>query len=62
MAMTEDPYEASLLQPMPAWPVAEACNQILDQMTTNTTAWNRMVALRKAAEVYYNYKGSLKCN
>jgi lysosomal Pro-X carboxypeptidase len=30
MAMTNYPYEADFLEPMPAWPVQEACKEFED--------------------------------
>lgn len=62
MAMVDYPYPTGFLQPLPGNPVAAGCDAIAEQMAGNSTMWNRMVALRKAAEIYYNYDGHLQCN
>lgn len=62
MAMVDYPYPTDFLSPMPGWPVAAACDTIAKQMANNSTMWNRMIAMRESAEIYYNYDGHLKCN
>ena len=58
LAMMDYPYPTSFLAPLPANPVAAAC-QHLSQPFSNDTELLQMVY--KAVEVYFNYTGQAKC-
>ena len=66
MAMTDYPYKASFLEPMPAWPVNASCNAFADVAPLssvsnlgNITDRETIVltALKAASDVYFNYTG-----
>jgi len=58
MAMIDYPYPTNFLEPVPAWPVAEACNAI--QATLNQGG-DDIDALVSGLGIYYNYTGSSPC-
>ena len=74
MAMTDYPYPASFLEPMPAWPVNASCEAFADVAPmTNTTLYDTrlgdlsdretlvLTALKAASDVYFNYTNQTKC-
>lgn len=58
LAMVNYPYEASFLQPLPAWPIQVVC-----KFLTNSTLSDRELlnSIFHAANVYYNYTGQSPC-
>lgn len=61
MAMTDYPYKTNFLNPMPGNPVKVSCDAF-QNLTTSSGAWDVLKAMRKSAEVYYNYNGDKTCN
>lgn len=55
MAMVNYPYPTSFINPMPAWPVDEACAAAIN--VAPTTQYEYLVALQNATAIYYNYSG-----
>lgn len=54
MAMTNYPYETHFLKKLPGWPAITACEQMKGyKMEEDKVLFD---AVRKAAEVYYNYE------
>ena len=77
MAMTNYPYEANFLEPMPAWPVKAACDFFKDVPPREHEPQNRtneglgyfqpreklvLGAMNQSINVYYNYTGQTKCH
>jgi len=50
MAMTDYPYPANFLEPMPAWPIKVSCSRMLAETDLIT-------GMYEAISVYYNYTG-----
>lgn len=70
MAMTDYPYPAEFLEPMPAWPVNASCDAFANVTPqANTTNYNDLsdretlvlTALKAASDVYFNYKNQTNC-
>jgi len=70
MAMTDYPYPASFLEPMPAWPVNASCDAFVNVTpASNATIYEKSVgklsdrenlvltALKTASDVYFNFTG-----
>ncbi|XP_064636783.1 lysosomal Pro-X carboxypeptidase-like isoform X2 [Lineus longissimus] len=58
LAMINYPYATSFLEPVPAWPVIAACDQI---SRSSYSEADLMKALFKTVSIYFNYTGSAKC-
>lgn len=74
MAMTDYPYPASFLEPMPAWPVNASCDAFVNVTpASNATIYEKSVgklsdrenlvltALKTASDVYFNFTGQTEC-
>ena len=59
MAMTNYPYPTNFLEDMPGWPVQEACKKFSNLSSTSLLV-DLVTALKDAANVYYNYTGTLE--
>jgi hypothetical protein len=70
MAMTDYPYPASFLEPMPAWPVNASCNAFADvaPLSKDSSSSSNLgdlsdretlvlTALKAASDVYFNNSG-----
>jgi len=70
MAMTDYPYAASFLEPMPAFPVGASCQGFKDVEPLNETQRGELslealtdrqtqvlTALKNASDIYFNYTG-----
>jgi lysosomal Pro-X carboxypeptidase len=66
MAMTDYSNSSSFLQPMPAYPVAVACDSIVTQVRNGgndlTDPYLVFPAVISGANVYYNYTQNTSCN
>jgi lysosomal Pro-X carboxypeptidase len=70
MAMVNYPYATSFINPLPAWPIAEACYKAgnytppssdeipNDAQIFNFTSINQLML---AAKVFYDYPGKKEC-
>ncbi|XP_038055559.1 lysosomal Pro-X carboxypeptidase-like [Patiria miniata] len=58
LAMVDYPYNASFLEPLPAFPIEVVCSHI---KSANATGVALLEELAEAVNVYYNYTGSAKC-
>uniref|UniRef100_A0A7S3FTN2 Lysosomal Pro-X carboxypeptidase n=1 Tax=Strombidium rassoulzadegani TaxID=1082188 RepID=A0A7S3FTN2_9SPIT len=73
MAMTDYPYPSSFLQPMPAWPITEACKAFADVAPQEPEPKNGslgalserektvLTALKSLSDVYFNYTNATEC-
>ncbi|KAK6023387.1 serine carboxypeptidase S28 [Ostertagia ostertagi] len=61
MAMVDYPYSTGFLEPLPAWPVQVAC-QFMNKPGNNFVDEELATMMYNAANVYYNYSGTLKYN
>ncbi|XP_028855891.1 lysosomal Pro-X carboxypeptidase-like [Denticeps clupeoides] len=59
LAMVNYPYGADFLQPLPAWPVQEACKHL--GFGAGVTDQQLLSGVAKAAKLYYNYTGQAEC-
>ncbi|KAK6173591.1 hypothetical protein SNE40_017012 [Patella caerulea] len=57
LAMVNYPYPASFLEPLPAWPVQEACKPL------STTLQDKLLVrgVAKAVKIYFNSTGTAEC-
>jgi lysosomal Pro-X carboxypeptidase len=55
MAMVNYPYATDFINPMPPWPVNEACAVAMKVDLIDDYAY--LVALQNATSIYYNYSG-----
>ncbi|XP_066225673.1 lysosomal Pro-X carboxypeptidase-like [Saccopteryx leptura] len=58
LAVVDYPYEANFLQPLPAWPVKEACQYLKNPGVSDTQLLQNIF---QALNVYYNYSGQAIC-
>ncbi|XP_022084532.1 lysosomal Pro-X carboxypeptidase-like [Acanthaster planci] len=58
LAMVDYPYNASFLEPLPAFPIEVVCSHI---KTNNASGVPLLMELGAAVNVYYNHTGSTKC-
>ncbi|PIO57243.1 hypothetical protein TELCIR_21353, partial [Teladorsagia circumcincta] len=61
MAMVDYPYSTGFLEPLPGWPVQVAC-QFMNKPGNNFADEELATMMYNAANVYYNYSGTLKYN
>ncbi len=61
MSMLNYPYETDFLKPLPAWPANSSCAAMAN-VTITDSDYNLFVAMKNAAEYYYNYDNSSTCN
>ncbi|KAF7651732.1 hypothetical protein LDENG_00106390 [Lucifuga dentata] len=59
LAMVDYPYEASFLQPLPAWPIQVVCKYL--RFDSSVSDYQLLHGVSQAAKVYYNYTGSASC-
>jgi lysosomal Pro-X carboxypeptidase len=59
MAMVNYPYPTNFVNDLPAWPVNASCVAAGALNATNSTGY--MQAIAAAANVFYNYTGSMQC-
>ncbi|XP_051535604.1 lysosomal Pro-X carboxypeptidase isoform X3 [Myxocyprinus asiaticus] len=59
LAMVDYPYEASFLQPLPAWPVKEVCTHL--RFGSSVSDKQLLHGISQAVRVYYNYSGDALC-
>ncbi|XP_004075329.1 lysosomal Pro-X carboxypeptidase [Oryzias latipes] len=59
LAMVDYPYEASFLQPLPAWPIQVVCKYLA--FDSKASDYDLLHGVSQAAKVYYNYTGSSSC-
>ncbi|CAL8348939.1 unnamed protein product [Arctogadus glacialis] len=59
LAMVDYPYEASFLQPLPAWPVQAVCRHL--GFDSSVSDYKLLQGVSEAARVYYNYTGTTAC-
>ncbi|CAL1299415.1 unnamed protein product [Larinioides sclopetarius] len=59
LAMTDYPYPTNFLNPLPGNPINVSCQFLLDESVDDETL---VVNIYKAASVFLNYTGNLKCN
>ncbi|ERE79438.1 lysosomal Pro-X carboxypeptidase-like protein [Cricetulus griseus] len=58
LAMVDYPYEASFLQPLPAWPVTVVCQYLKNPNVSDTVLLQNIF---QALNIYYNYSGQAQC-
>jgi len=61
MAMTNYPYETHFLKHLPGWPANTSCLQ-MDNVTEKSADHDLFYAVREAAEVFFNFDKTEKCN
>lgn len=66
MAMVNYPYATDFVNPLPAWPQKAGCEAAKDtssQRYDDVSSYNfsNIEALQRGANVFYNYKGDMKC-
>mmetsp|Transcript_19999 Transcript_19999/g.20059 ORF Transcript_19999/g.20059 Transcript_19999/m.20059 type:complete len:219 (+) Transcript_19999:788-1444(+) len=60
MAISNYPYKSNFYNPLPAYPVTQACNLFNDVEIDDI--WAVLKAVKDAANIYFNYTGQLECN
>ncbi|KAM4682289.1 lysosomal Pro-X carboxypeptidase isoform 1-T1 [Amazona ochrocephala] len=58
LAMVNYPYKADFLQPLPAWPIQEACKFLKDPSLPDKLLLQNVF---QAVNLYYNYSGAVPC-
>ncbi|KAK6052725.1 hypothetical protein COOONC_09771 [Cooperia oncophora] len=61
MAMVDYPYSTGFLEPLPGWPVQVACGY-MNASGTSFSDQDLATMMYNAANVYYNYSGTLQYN
>ncbi|GIY82905.1 lysosomal Pro-X carboxypeptidase [Caerostris darwini] len=59
LAMTDYPYAANFLNPLPAYPINVTCQFLLNESVNDEEL---VINIAKAANVFHNYTGNEKCN
>ncbi|XP_013394465.1 lysosomal Pro-X carboxypeptidase-like [Lingula anatina] len=59
LAMVDYPYQASFLEPLPAWPIKVVCSHLVN--LTKSSDLHLLSGISTAVGVYYNYTGQAKC-
>lgn len=57
--MVNYPYQTNFVNPLPAWPVHVACDNVTS--TTPKVPMDYVKALQSGANVFYNSYSQLKC-
>jgi lysosomal Pro-X carboxypeptidase len=70
MTMVNYPYATNFVNPLPAWPMTEACNAAKNPNENDTSDSNSTVStfdskhismLMNAAKIFYNYNNTKEC-
>ena len=64
VSMANYPYSANFLNPLPAWPIKEMCNQMTKSIDKyfSKNPLKLLNAIYKGVNVYNNFTGQLPCN
>jgi lysosomal Pro-X carboxypeptidase len=61
LAMINYPYPTNFLEPVPGWPVKEACQQIMDTVAGSDDDDTLLLGIHKGVSVFHNNSGQRQC-